>query len=279
MKGSTTSAEIQEAICQLYKDGHSSIQLAKKFQKSAATICAILESHEIPRIYQHRSPYRLGNPRFFKEIDSEPKAYWLGFIAADGHINPERNKLVLRLHTKDRKHISRLLGALDSTHPITRRHFTAKDGITRDSCGISIGNPGLAEDLMSYPGMGGRKSFNLRWPTALLGELTRDYIRGYMDGDGGFYVQPRKNRPSLHFTFEVVSNRDFLVELQRRLAMHCNLNTTKIYPASNYTDAGKVVYGGRTQVKRIFNFLYKDATVWLPRKRDKIAPFMRDTYC
>lgn len=277
MRGDSIPVETQEIICRLYKDGYSSIWLAGKFQKSAATICAILDNHGIPRVYQFRLRHQLKNPRFFQTIDSEPKAYWLGFVAADGHVNQERNLFTIYLQIGDRDHVVRLSKALGSAYPIVDRHVIDKTGRKIDSSGFSMRCASLARDLLSYPGVDNHKSLNLRWPDKLPESLVRHYIRGYMDGDGGLYVQPRKNRPSLRYTFEITSTLTFLAGLQNKLIIHCNLRRTKLYPQRNPKTA-KLIYGGRLQVKRIFNYLYQGATIWLPRKRDKIEPFMQDAY-
>ena len=41
------------------------------------------------------------NEFFFDEIDSEEKAYWLGFIYADGYVNTNGNKFGINLSLKD----------------------------------------------------------------------------------------------------------------------------------------------------------------------------------
>lgn len=278
MGNKAISTVMHETICELYKGGDSSTCLAERFQTSARTICSILESHGIPRTYQFRLKYELKNPRFFQTIDSEQKAYWLGFIAADGYINPKKNRFDIRLHIKDKAHLALLRDALGSGYPLVDRHVIDKTGRKIDSSGFSMRCADLARDLHSYPGMDNHKSFNLLWPDELLEGLVNHYIRGYMDGDGGFYVQTRRNRPSLRYTFEVTSTPRFLAGLQRKLVMHCNLRYTKLYPQRNPKTA-KLIYGGRLQVERIYHYLYQNATIWLHRKRDKIEPFMpRRTY-
>jgi len=43
------------------------------------------------------------NKRFFETIDTKQKAYWLGFIAADGYVNSKR--LTIKLSPKDQERI------------------------------------------------------------------------------------------------------------------------------------------------------------------------------
>lgn len=39
------------------------------------------------------------NENYFEKIDSENKAYWIGFISADGNVY--KNKLSIELNNKD----------------------------------------------------------------------------------------------------------------------------------------------------------------------------------
>ena len=60
---------------------------------------------------------------FFKNIDNEKSAYWLGFIMADGCINEVINKktkklksmnLSISLSTKDNHHLEKFLNDIES---------------------------------------------------------------------------------------------------------------------------------------------------------------------
>lgn len=261
------SPEIEKEICQRYKAGGSSVRLAKTFLCSPGTICNILQRNGIPRIYQARSRYELQNPRFFRIIDSESNAYWLGLIAADGYISPKENKLSLKQKWEDKGQLISFRDALGSTHPIYERNYQG-----RHYGEISFFHFNLIQDLLKFPGFGNRKTWELRWPENIPSKLLNHYIRGYMDGDGGFYVQKR-NRPSPGVSFQVTSNRKFLLKMQDELIKNCDLRKNKLQEFS-HSDACRLIYAGRRQILRIFNFIYQDATIWLARKREKIEPHL-----
>lgn len=52
----------------------------------------------------------------FKKIDNPDKAYWLGFIAADGNVLLRQNSGTLRIgvHTKDREHLEKFKDFMSS---------------------------------------------------------------------------------------------------------------------------------------------------------------------
>ena len=62
-------------------------------------------------IIRYRRKYAL-NEAFFEIIDSEEKAYWLGFIAADGCVY--RRTLSINLNIKDKAHLEKLIAILNS---------------------------------------------------------------------------------------------------------------------------------------------------------------------
>ena len=63
------------------------------------------------------------NHNFFDVIDTEEKAYWLGFLMADGHINDRANCGALQLHIhlskKDYNHLKKFHSHINSTNNIT----------------------------------------------------------------------------------------------------------------------------------------------------------------
>lgn len=49
------------------------------------------------------------NRHIFDIIDSQEKAYWLGFIIADGYLNVDRRMLRIKLGDKDKNHLEKFI--------------------------------------------------------------------------------------------------------------------------------------------------------------------------
>jgi hypothetical protein len=202
---------------------------------------------------------------FFDDIDNERKAYWYGFLAADGSVCTSHKKYSLNLELKysDQKHIQLFKSHIQSDHPILIRTINL-NGKRHKSARVSIGNKHLAETLISLGIIPGRyKTF--QFPDHLATSLYPHFIRGYYDGDGSLTFNRRGN--SISPMFSITANRRFLASVQSILMTHCNLSKTK-FTTKEMTEVVGLVYGG-PQIIRILNYLYQTATVFLARKHKR----------
>ena len=60
----------------------------------------------------------------FNKIDTEEKAYWLGFLYADGSVGSKEDKIELGLAEKDLKHIEKFRDFMNITNKISYRERT-----------------------------------------------------------------------------------------------------------------------------------------------------------
>ncbi len=259
------SIEQIQHICHSYLAGESSRAIANKLGCSPTSIRNLLRANNVPIRPWFGFPKTCGprnyalNHRFFATIDTEEKAYWLGFLSADGCIS-DSNTLIVGLSPKDEDHLVRLRTALGANHPLYRK----PDGT---AAVLAITSVVMARDLAQF-GVVPRKTFTIRWPTNLPDNMLRHYARGYVDGDGGFTIWNSKTM------FRVTSSREYLLGMQRFLVDTCQLRATRILESSGKGNplVGDLVYSGWHQVSRLFHFLYDDATIFLPRKKERIEP-------
>ncbi len=262
----------EATIGELYSSGAPMEVLAKKYGCAVSTICLTIQRLGIKARTNRK--YHIGYIDFFDAIDTESKAYWAGFITADGCITDNKKSLILTLQTRDGSHIERFIAAIHSDY---RVRSVRQNSSGRSYATVQIYDKRFVQGLLKLPGVGPRKTSTIRWPgTFITHNLLRHYLRGYTDGDGGFYIGVRNNRPSVRHAYGVASNFSFISGLQQHLIEACNLQKTKLYKRKDKPDRSwSLKYGGRLQVSRIFSYLYKDATIWLPRKREKIEPYLQ----
>jgi hypothetical protein len=187
------------------------------------------------------------NHTYFRSIDSEQKAYWLGFLLADGGINDKvkRGALQLSVHLggEDVLHLERLRLALEIENPICH----AAEGDIRLSASSDI----LCGDLIGL-GCTPRKSFTARLPS-IDDALQRHMLRGYFDGDGSACISGGRLFVSFIGTHALLSQIKLLLGVSKKLiprrgCSHLNLNRL-------------------AHLRSAHAFMYEGATVALERKK------------
>ena len=141
----------------------------------------------------------------FEKIDTEEKAYWLGFLYADGSVGSKEDKIELGLAEKDLKHIEKFKTFMNINNKISYREKTK-------SYRMSFRSAKCKQDLIDK-GCIPKKSLILDFPNEnqVPKELQRHFIRGYFDGDGSISTPknsygPRKNGRTISF----IGTQDFL---------------------------------------------------------------------
>lgn len=116
----------------------------------------------------------------FETIDTEEKAYWLGFLYADGTISSKENKIELGLAEKDLTHIQKFRTFIGISNKICYRESSK-------SYRFSFRSYKCKQDLINK-GCVPNKSLILTFPSAsqVPIALLKHFIRGYFDGDGWF---------------------------------------------------------------------------------------------
>ncbi|MEK6881811.1 MAG: LAGLIDADG family homing endonuclease [Nanoarchaeota archaeon] len=200
------------------------------------------------------------NENFFASIDSETKAYWLGFIAADGNVY--NNRLTLVCASKDKEHLIRFQNAVGTKRNLRfETHRYSKQYSESSSYRLRIGSTQLVQDLIRN-NIVPKKSLILKFPK-LRENLMRHFIRGYFDGDGCI-TYPKKEKRNGRFII-TSGSQEFLYTLQPFFLQH-GFFKTKIRKQKN-KNVYHLSYGGRNNIRKIYVILYKNATVYLPRKK------------
>jgi len=188
---------------------------------------------------------------FFETIDTEEKAYWLGFISADGGIYDKR--LTITLAAKDRAHLVKFATSIGPTLPI--RVFTS-DGYALAS--ISSRSEKLASDLFAL-GVTPKKSLTLSpWSPRRI-ELQAHYWRGFIDGDGCLSEAGKARSVGLMGTLPVVNA---FLSFAHRI---CGTNA-KPYAVKTTPGMFTAHVGGSFLATTFATAIYEGAGVYLDRK-------------
>lgn len=252
-------------ICTNYKNGINSYTLSKQYNVSQSSILTILRNNSIDiRDISHcKRSYKV-NENYFDRIDDEHKAYWLGFLYADGYNQEERNCITLTLQERDKYILEELLKDLNSNYPIRSTHNKKFNKIYYS---IRLSNQNLSRQL-KLNGLVQNKTFISKFPI-LDKSLERHFIRGLFDGDGCISLSMRgKNKDRMYASFQIVNgNLEFLKNVNDSL----NIDTNKYLV--KYKNIYVLSFSKHIDIKSIYDFLYNDATVYLKRKKDKFEKY------
>jgi transposase len=248
-----------ETFSNLYSDGISAPEIASKFGCSDYCVYRALGLSGLERRDNShaRRKYSL-DESFFDVINTIPKAYWLGFISADGCISSNANRLIIDLSAKDSNTIYQFLSDLKSD--ISPNFYKGGMGKTRNAVRISINNKNLINTLKLH-GITPRKSLTLNFCENVPGSLRNGYIRGYFDGDGSLYFDKAK-KPY----FALVGTTMFLKSVQDTMVDELGLNRTKIRSKGKINE---LRYIGKNNVLKVRDWLYQGGRPWMQRKKDR----------
>ena len=209
---------------------------------------------------------------FFECIDSELKAYWLGFIMADGNVSTHRVRI--NAGEKDREDLILFMQHINHSGKLgvqIQENSYAGTPIYHVRCNSHK----MIQDLINL-GCLPQKTGHSSLPH-LSKHLIHHFIRGYFDGDGSISIYKQEDKRAPHYPdrikqeFAITSDRNILTEIQEILVNQCILPYTTLKSYKNTTKAVSLRYGGKQQISRIYNYLYKDANVYLPRKYKKFS--------
>ena len=212
------------------------------------------------------------NQNYFNIIDNEWKAYWLGFLYADGMNKIKRRiksdkfdySTSLCLAKIDKSHIEKFKNSLQSNSPI-RDHISKLNGNIYNNSKILICNKQMCEDLNRL-GCVPNKSLILKFPTEdqVPKKFIRDFIRGYFDGDGCIHINLIKK----NIQFNLVGTLEFIEKMQEILIKELDITKTKIQK-SEKSRAYSFQCGSVVSIQKIYNYLYKNCNIYLDRKLKK----------
>ncbi|KXH86927.1 LAGLIDADG family homing endonuclease [Sporosarcina sp. HYO08] len=239
------------------------------------TITDLEEKHDVSRVtlskHLKQQGVEIRNPlqkhaydeNYFESIDTEEKAYWLGFLAADGCVvEGKTSKTVeLGLSAIDKDHVEKFVAAIGGENTMVKERIAKSKGKAYPSVRVTVSCTKMANDLIEKD-ITPRKSHTLQFSTFLPEDLMRHYMRGYFDGDGGVHV-----RNETTISINMVGNEQFLLDYMQKLDDLLGIPIRKLYSKQDSTV--KTIYYYGQDAKAILNFFYQDAAIYLNRKQHK----------
>lgn len=247
-----TSSEIEDIIVQRYKDGDSSEKISKDLDLNASTVCRVLKRNniELKKAKHFNRKYQI-NEDFLDEINTQEKAYFLGFMYADGCVHKRKTNFNLTLHQQD----------VDILEIFSNIFYGFNKVVTTDGGyrALTIYSAKLCSKLIQN-GCMPAKTFKVQLPK-LPKELLSHFLRGVYDGDGCINLC-ESGRVRVILT----GYSEFLKEIQDYLSTRGISGILRIVKGDN---VASFVVSKNYDTKAFLEYLYKDATIYLNRKYEK----------
>lgn len=256
----------EEEIIRLYNNGEGCYKISKKFNCSAQSINNILKRNNI---FTKKSPkdyrkYKL-NENYFDFIDDEYKAYFLGFIYADGCLY--KNRLQISLQEEDSYVLNILLKKMESEHLLY--NVNPKNINAKKQKFLSISNENLFNSLIKK-GLHPNKSLTINFPSydIVPKNFIKHFIRGFIDGDGCIHSSLKKGK-YMDNRISIISSHEFIKGLNNEIGYgkisQVNNNKNSVLNICNKNDILKLIY-----------FIYNDSNIFLSRKKDKADDIIKN---
>ena len=261
-----TDYQIEE-VCRLYtEDKLSEENIGIKLGLCKKTVRSILKSNNI----EIRSPkdwltkYSV-DESYFEKIDTPNKAYYLGFLYADGNVGKNDNSIQLAIQARDVHILNQIKDDIKYDGSLYFSSRSKDDNNEQDIYNLSIKNEKLHNDLISL-GVVPNKTHIIEYPNYIPSELSKDFIRGLLDGDGCIHGTFLKNGNPI-YNVDICGNLIFCQglkkEIESKLNIHCSIiNIDKKRKIPTY----RVSISGRLQCLKFLDWIYDNASMFLIRK-------------
>ena len=275
------SEEITNEILQKYDNGQSITSLNKEYHTTKVRDLLIENNRQVPESRKGiggRKRQCTLNENYFQELDSKDKAYFLGFIYADGFITKRsQGQSILGLTLaeiepidKFKKYIQtdKKVGYYKKSNGYSDKSYEYKLALISDKLVSDIEKLGVVE----------RKTLTLTFPD-IREDLIPHFIRGYFDGDGSvfLYKDSRKEYSyNEYLGINICGTKEFLVALTKHLPFleegQCVYKEKR-----RETNCWNLKMISNIRSLELYHYMYKDCDdLYLSRKREKFENFIKD---
>lgn len=258
------TSELKQEIIKYYLSQPMTMkQVEDKYELSHPTVTKILK--DVPRYSKAKLNNPNANERFFKNIDSEEKAYFLGLLISDGNVFKDSTgrqaSISITLDLNDEYILQKFKEVLNVNTSIS------KDG---RGCGqIAIRSNLMADDLKQY-GVVPRKSYITYLPK--INDIYMSHlIRGILDGDGSILAKPSPKQDGHNRYLHSISfcgSHQLMEDIAKYL--YNNLQLKQPIQVYDYQDKNlsDIHIQNYEDMEKVGDWLYKDATIYLVRKNN-----------
>ena len=255
------SKEDLQYMCQLYDDGMTCKQVADTLGVSESLINYWFKKlNKKTRSNTINSRKYTLDEHYFDIIDTQDKAYILGFLYSDGCNFTDANRIILCLQDQDKHILDSIKECVGTNAPLYFNKLNEKNAKHKNTYSLTMRSKHMSK-VLSDMGMVKAKSLILKFPTNISKEMLPHFIRGFFDGDGVFPTD------KTNYTLGILGTEDFCIVLQSILKE--NGIESDIKNVNDPSNSTRQLYIRRKEnSKKFLEYIYKDANLYLFRKHD-----------
>jgi hypothetical protein len=256
----TTSTCLPDSfhIIRLYNSGLSCQAIADQLGYDPQAVGSLLKRMGLMR---NTRPFQSQiDHQWLDAIDSELKAYFLGLVASDGWL--DRNTVFLGLKESDSYILQEIVQRAFPFIPLHR--YPPRKMNVEAQVRFSVTSAAWTARLVAL-GITPAKSLTIGDVTSNIpNEVRHHFVRGYFDGNGSIYHHSYRRKH--YVSISIRSTHQFLAGVHSAIGLPIG----GIYP--KHGDGIKsLVYCGKCRMEQLRDYLYRDATLYLTRKRDRFV--------
>jgi hypothetical protein len=266
MKKIILQQNIIDNVIMDYKDGTSIPNLNKKYGINTRKISQLLKDNNIEIRGRRKFFY---DENFFEVINTKLKAYWLGFLFADGCVRDVKKgyTLKVKLSQIDEFHLINFCKHLGFDKYEIRTEISKFKG-TNDkwyqSTGkvLLINSKKIVKDLVKL-GCYQNKTLTMNFPL-INSELIPSFILGYFDGDGCITQKKVKNHTYYSVTF--TSGSEIFLDHIKEVLNNVGIMSISKY---GYGSFYRLQISNKIDLLKLKDYFYNHSEYSLERKKIK----------
>lgn len=208
----------------------------------------------------HKPGYEF-NEHYFDDIDSNEKAYFLGFIAADGGVGRQKGPLSFNLQKQDKEILIKFCECIgyDTLHVGEYTSGFLYKGIWKiiETCHLKLCSKHLAKSLSNYNIIPAKSNIDNNLFYNIPDEYKYAWLAGYIDGDGHIGKES--------YAVEIVSNYKTIISIYEFLKLDLKIEG-KIRQIGKITYT--LAYYKKEYVGKILDKYLHESPIHLARKEE-----------
>jgi hypothetical protein len=223
------------------------------------------------------------NDSYFSIIDSQRKAYYIGWLLTDGYVGSmvrtrgnivSSNKIGLKLALRDIDVLDGFKNDLEASAPIKTRGprismLNGKKITNSGSCSFEITSKQLRDDLAKY-GVIPNKTYVCKFPERLEEMYYPGFVAGAISGDGSVSVRTHHNRKSKWLRSSFSGTKDLVLGVRSVLVKNIEYNPDKSVRTVKGTRNLHTIELSHTETLALYVWL-KNNNVSLMHRKNKIV--------